>query len=909
MANFSDEAIQILESRYLKKDKDGNVVESPDQMLERVANHIASAEKEEDRKKWYKRFLDIMDSLEFLPNSPTLMNSNARTFQLSACFCLPVEDDLAAIFEVVKQSALIHKTGGGTGFSFSRLRPKGSIVGSTQGVASGPISFMSAFDAVTETVKQGGVRRGANLGLLDISHPDIYDFVKCKANLTSLQNFNISVGMKGEFLKRSKSGSKHFLVNPSNKEDRKSVDANELLDLICFNIWEHGEPGIIFLDVINSKNPIPWMGRIESTNPCISGDTLIAVADGRGSVTIKQLAEEKDDVPVYCSDSSGKVHIRYGRNPIKTGINKEIYSILLDDGTEVKATGNHNFILSNGEFKQVTDLQVGDSLRRFDKYQFSYGGKKTKYWGVQKARRGTYQEHKLIYEFYSRRYLIPEETIHHVDMDSLNNIYSNFISVGNSEHKSKYHDISGDNNPARRFPEKNIFKNKDFQEEMRIKYHIGAKRPEKARENIRKAVNKNYESQDLRDKIGKHTTLYMSGPREKFEEFLKRRANNKLLECRVKTDLPCFLEGNKVMVKKVCKGCGREFVVSFGDSKSSYHSMNCWLKNQKGISYPNRGRRKANFNHSVVSVKFVGYEDVYNMTVDEFHNYAVITSNEDNRKSGIIIKNCGEQPLLSWESCNLGSIDVSKFVKDEEINWNKLLKTTEIAVRFLDNVIDVNRYPRVKIARKTLATRKIGLGIMGWADLLIAMKVKYDSEEALNLAEKLMSTINNHAHRTSEQLAKEKGYFPAFNKIIKRRNATLTTIAPTGTLSMLAGCSGGIEPIFAKKFTKKVLGNIKMDLSKKYGDITGDYFVTALEIKPEWHVRMQGAFQKYVDNAVSKTINMSYDAKVEDVKKTIYLSYDLGCKGLTLYRNGTRDAPIEISTEGLSECDNGKCSI
>ena len=536
MANFSEEAIKILEARYLKKDRDGKVVESPSEMLERVAKHIASAEPEDKREKWQKKFLEIMDTLEFLPNSPTLMNSGKPDGQLSGCFTLPIEDNLAAIFEIIKESALIHKTGGGTGFNFSKIRPNGSIVNSTKGVASGVVSFMRCFDAATHAVKQGGVRRGANLGLLNIDHPEIYDFVSCKKDTTQFPNFNISVGMNGEFLGRAKNDKKHYLINPHDKA-RKEVSAKELMDLICQNIWETGEPGIIFLDTINKMNPIPWFGKIDSVNPC------------------------------------------------------------------------------------------------------------------------------------------------------------------------------------------------------------------------------------------------------------------------------------------------------------------------------------------------------------------------------------SEANLLPWESCNLGSIDVSKFYKDGDIEWSKLLKVVDIAVRFLDDVITVNKYPRVKIARKTLATRKIGLGLMGWADLLLLMKIRYDSEEGLNLAEKLMSTINNEALRYSEQLGKEKGNFPAGNGRLKRRNAVLTVIAPTGTLSMLAGCSSSIEPIFAKNFTKKVLGNIKVNLSKKYGEITGDYFVTALEIKPEWHVRMQAAFQKHISGAISKTVNIPYDATVEDVKNTIYLAYDLGCKSLTLYRNGTRDAPIEITIEGLSECENGKCAI
>ncbi len=536
MADFSDEAKKILEQRYLKKDKTGKVIEKPDEMLDRVATFIASNEKQPNR--WKIKFLEMMDALEFLPNSPTLANAGRPLGQLSGCYVLPIEDNLSAIFEMVKQSALIHKSGGGTGFSFSKLRPKGSMVNSTFGVASGPCSFIYAFDAVTEVVKQGGMRRGANLGLLNITHPDIVEFINCKKDITKLQNFNVSVGMNGIFLDLAKNDKYHWLINPINKEDRRKIKAKEIFDLMCQNIWETGEPGMLFLDTINQTNPIPWMGRIESSNPC------------------------------------------------------------------------------------------------------------------------------------------------------------------------------------------------------------------------------------------------------------------------------------------------------------------------------------------------------------------------------------GEAVLLPHESCNLGSIDVSKFYLKNDLDWNRLEKSVETSVRFLDNVIDLNKFPTVKVERKTKMNRKIGLGIMGFADLLFLMKLKYDTEEALSFAEKLMKFINETAHNYSKELGREKGFFPSDNGRLKRRNACLTTIAPTGTLSILANCSSSIEPIFAKKFTKTVLGNVKMNLSEKYKDILKEkYCVSALEISLEYHIKMQATFQKHVDNAVSKTINLPKDAPVEEISKGIYLAYELGCKGLTFYRYGTRDAPIEISTESLSECDNGKCQI
>lgn len=535
MANWSNEAILILEKRYLRKDKIGKVTEKPDEMLERVAKHISKAEKAKELQDfWYNKFLSIMDTLEFLPNSPTLMNAGRELGQLSACFVLPVEDSLSNIFEQVKQVALIHKTGGGTGILFSHLRPKNSVVNSTSGVASGVVSFMQCFDSATEAVKQGGVRRGANIGVLSCNHPDIYDFVKCKENGISFQNFNISVSISHNFLVAAKDGNSFPLRNPHTKE-KTYIKANELFDLICYEAWLTGEPGIIFIDTINAKNFTPWLGRMECVNPC------------------------------------------------------------------------------------------------------------------------------------------------------------------------------------------------------------------------------------------------------------------------------------------------------------------------------------------------------------------------------------GENPLFAYESCNLGSIDVSKLVKEKSVNWDRLAEVVSIAVRFLDDVIDVNHYPNVKIARKTRLTRKVGLGIMGWADLLIKLGIRYDSDKAIKLAKRLMMNIRETAHITSRDIGKEKGF--CFEKL-KRRNTTLTTIAPTGTLSILANCSSGIEPIFAKNFTKTVLNNVILDLGKKYKEVDKSVLTTSHEIPLEKHIEMQAAFQSYTDNAVSKTINLPGSATKEDVKKAFLMAHELECKGITVYREGSRNAPLEITTEGqISECDSGKCLL
>ncbi len=561
-------ALEVLRRRYLLRDEMGRIMETPAQMFMRVAGTIAQVDGKygENPKESEKVFYEMMARSEFLPNSPTLFNAGTKLGQLSACFVLPVEDSLDSIFTAVKNMALIEKSGGGVGFDFSKLRPKGDIVKSTKGVASGPVSFMRVFDTATDVIKAGGKRRGAMMAALRANHPDIVEFITCKQKTGVLSNFNISVAVTDDFMEKLEEDGEYWSVNPRNREKVKKLRAKAVWELMAKSAWESGDPGVIFLDEINRHNPIPKVGRIESTNPC------------------------------------------------------------------------------------------------------------------------------------------------------------------------------------------------------------------------------------------------------------------------------------------------------------------------------------------------------------------------------------GEQPLLPYESCNLGSVNLSRMVQDRRINWNKLRETVRNAVHFLDNVIDKNRFPLNEIEETTKANRKIGLGVMGFADMLIKLGIPYNSEKALKLGEKIMRLVTEKAREKSVELGEERGSFPNFDRSVLKdkyhslRNATITTIAPTGSISIIAGCSSGIEPLFAISFMRKVLEGTRLFETNMLFEITakkrGFYnaelleeiartgsvqkiegvpkdvksiFVTALDTEPEWHVMIQAAFQKYTDNAVSKTVNLPQEATVEDVEKVFRLAYKLKCKGITVYRYGSKPEQVlnvgEIRTE------------
>ena len=715
-STLTDNALQVLRARYLARDK-GVVVESPEQLFRRVAVHIAAVEARHGGNadvvaKTTAIFERMMASLDYLPNSPTLMNAGRPLGQLAACFVVPVDDSTTGVFEAVRWAAEIQKTGGGTGFSFSRLRPSGDLVASTGGTASGPVSLMQVFDVATEAIKQGGTRRGANMGMLRVDHPDILEFIAIKLDPQRMRNFNLSVAITDAFMAAVAAGTNYDLINPRTGKVDGVLDARRVLDAIANAAWAVGDPGMVFIDRVNALQPTPDSGLIEATNPCVTAETRIWV-EGRGLIPIVELV---GTTPRIATFDDGRVVFREATRVFQTGV-RPVFRLTTLEGAELELTADHRVATERGDIR-ADELQPGDRIRVSD------------------------------------------------------------------------------------------------------------------------------------------------GDREWFT----------------------FTQ----------------------------------LEAESGVEV-----------------------EVFDLTEPTTSHFFA---------NGLLVHNCGEQPLLPFESCTLGSIDVGRFVVGNDFDWARLRTTIEDCVRFLDDVIDANRYPLIEIERATKATRKIGLGIMGWADALVLLDIAYDSEAAIELAHRFAKFLEDESLAASEALAVERGPFPAWQGSRWQRdghrplrNATTTTIAPTGTISIIAGCSSGIEPLYALAYRRNVLDGAELTeinptfqriatergiaspdlfaMVALHGGVRGNprvpddlqrRFPTAHDIDVSFHVRMQAAFQAHVHAAVSKTINMRNSATAVDVKAAYQLAYELGCKGITVYRDGSRDGQVLVtgqrtisapSVPSCPECD------
>ncbi len=1098
-------AEKVISKRYSLKDENGNPMEKWDDIVRRVVGHISKAETDSAmRDFFYNAMLDIMLNREFVPNTPCLVNSGKPKGQLAACFVLNVPDSINGIMEHAQNVAIIHQTGGGTGMTYEFLRPHGSMVNSTRGVASGPVSFMNIVNGTTEVVKQGGVRRGANMGILSVKHPDILRFIHAKNDQDSLTNFNISVTVTDDFMEavdNKKWFQTEFQEKPWDQTifdaatqndyvvyrrpdgttttfaDKKAFENADLSDctieqppkdgmVYAPDIWnriiasahKYAEPGIIFIDEVNRHNHmINSMGPIHACNPCVTGETLVAVADGRGNIPIKQLADDGRDVPVYTLDESGKIVIRTMRNPRITGYKKKVYKVTLDDGSTVRATANHKFLIRNGGYKRVDELQKGDSLHLMTRFHASLHEKistnsenvQDYIWINNSGRTTDRTEHRYIAEFHQNVKRIPKGyVVHHKDFNAQNNRPENLQIMSSEDHNRLHGDLmKGENNPM-------VRGKTEWSEEKWAKYSRNMSKATSGKKNGRYSGFTNEELRvaalELTEKLGRRFSATewakfarKSGMPTQFSKWRNDQLGGLLGFAKwacaelglehsdkdprsVQLYLELTAEGYDcdfingcVHINKNCETCGVNFAVQPFFRERSVCSPVCalnnyrntvpnWEENRLAASKAGHEKRKdeirkqqvevylqcksagktfktdwqkacrekdisfeisretspfrtyedlkeaaAMTNHKVISVEFDGEETVYNGTVDEFHNFFVggFESTTNTGKplfSYINSKNCGEQMLHFNNSCNLGSIDLAKFYQkvgdgtnaDECINWEKLAHVTHLCTRFLDNVVDAGHFPLAEIDDVVKRTRPVGLGIMGFADLCLNLKVTYGEEDSIELMEKVMGFVRREAWKASLELGSEKGTFPElegnrddyarflYDEIgiprdvpLTPRNYEVTTIAPTGTISLVAETSSGIEPNFSWAYVRRdTLGErfyvntaaaealgVKVDQSdadsiKKAAEFVvanedklPSYFISAMDITSHQHVQVLAAAQKHVDNSISKTCNGANDDTVESVDKLYRMAKDLGCKAVSYYRDGSREGQVLTS--------------
>ncbi len=936
---FSANAMTVLKRRYLKKDEHGKVVESPQRMLWRVASTVAAADQiydpGADTQALAREFYRLMAELDFMPNSPTLMNAGRKLGQLSACFVLPVEDSMPSIFEAVKQTALIHQSGGGTGFSFSRIRPKNDVVHSTRGISSGPLSFMSVFDCATETIKQGGTRRGANIAIMRVDHPDIMDFIKVKSDLDVLHNFNLSVAITDEFMRALAEDGDYALINPRNQEVVRYQNAAKLFRHIVKQAWHSGEPGIVFIDRINAENPTPEAGEIESTNPCVTADTMVMTAVGPRRVheLCNQQAVLRINGREYPTGPQG--FFSTGRKPVLRLVTSEGYSVRLTADHPVMRAASVTRYRVDRQWTAAGELAPGDRIvlhdhRALADWDGAYGLAEGYLLGLLLGD-GTMKDDKAVISVWHQALAANDDQPaaagtagvmqtaleharslpHRRDFNgwthvpgrgeyrlSLGHVHRVATELGiRPGHKSITSAIEKTSSAFHRGFLSGLFDADGSVQGSQAK-GVSVRLAQSSLQDLQAA-------QRMLLRLGIASTIYQN----------RRLAGHTMLpdgrggyrQYRVKAQHELCISGANL--ERFAEQVG------FGDTakKSRLDELR-----QAYRRNPNRER----FLATVEALVPEGEEEVFDVQVPGINAFD---------GNGLMLHNCGEQPLLPYESCNLGSLNLANMVTDGKVDYERLGTSVDTAIHFLDNVVDINNYPLDEIERVTKLNRKIGLGVMGFADLLVQLEIPYSSQEAVETAETLMKFIDERALAASSKLGISRGAFPNFpDSIYGRRdpktpvrNATRTTIAPTGTISILAGCSSGVEPLFAVAFLRRVMDNDELfevntrfeRVAKKEGfyshelvkqiayngtlagleEVPVKYrriFETAHDITPENHIAIQAAFQRHTNNAVSKTINFPHQATEEDVRQTYLLAFQLGCKGVTIYRDGCRENQV-----------------
>jgi len=864
---------KLLEDRYYLRDEEGNLLENtPEEMFARVAMAVADAEKSsEDMEAWQTEFYYLMKDNKFLPNTPTLINAGKDTpGSFSACFVLPVEDSMEGIFDAVKKAAIIMKSGGGVGFNFGHLREEGAIVKSTGHKSSGPISFMRVFDSMCQTISQGGVRRGAMMGILPVWHPDIEKFIKMKDDGVSFSNFNISVGITDTFISCVEDDLMWELISPTTKEVVKKVPARDLWNKIVEHAHKTGDPGLFFLDTVNKAHPLDE--EIESPNPCLHGSTLLVDENGLRRI----------------NEGDGEFYTAW-----KTG-EKATVKVTLSSGQEIICTPDHLIMTTTGFIEAKDTLEM--SIITDTPFRFHDDSEPE-------------EEHILAGYLFGDGYICGNGSGYSVKLNP-----------------EKEPDVAA-------LLEKYGFNRQDS----------GAYYKKLSETFGKEWYGTHCEYKVLPKEILANYTKLRGFLRGLFEangsvhsERVTYKTTSKKLAQEIQIalnvmNIKSYITTNKAKETEFANGtyqCKQSYDLNIGDmySIANFGLFVGFISEDKKAKLKAIDREPGTRRYpKVISVLPYKTVDVYDFSMNS-------DVTKWNNANGIGVHNCGEIPLRPYESCNLGSINLMAYLKEVrnidtgtwgvipyEFDWDALEKDIPTMVRFLDDVIDVNPFPLPEIDKASKESRKIGLGVMGWADCLIKMKIPYDSQEALDLAELLMRFIKEQAEEASQKLGEEKGLFPLDNSKITgmfRRNATLLCVAPTGTLSRIAGVSSGIEPVFAWNTHHKLVDleydeihwawkEIK-DLEKSYSDETAKvslpkYMKTANEITPNWHLRMQAAFQKYIDNSVSKTINLPSSATFDDIHEIYRRAWEMGLKGITVYRDGSKvNQPLtSLASDGV----------
>jgi ribonucleoside-diphosphate reductase alpha chain len=1001
---LSENAGTVLEKRYLKKNKDLEPIESPREMFWRVARVIASVDADygaspEQVLETARAFYEMMAFGAFEPNSPTLMNAGRPLGQLSACFVLPVPDSLEGIYETLRDMALIHQSGGGTGFSFSRLRPAGDVVKSSMGVASGPVSFMEVYDASTEAVKQGGTRRGANMGILRVDHPDILGFIDCKEDKHRVTNFNISVAVTEDFMDAVERGETYDLVSPRNGEVTGQLDAREVFDKIVYGAWRNGEPGVFFIDEANRYNPVPHMGLYEATNPCVIGSTRLST--DRGLITMEELERECMEIRVATDNrvpalralaglpagagtpgaeapgnaawgaverarESHGVTLRQAVPVFRTRENAPVFRLVTEHGYEVTATDNHRFYTPHGPV-ELKDLAPSDEiLLQSGEGTWSTGDELPPFEPTNKLRARVERGEADLPTCWSRelgqvlgwivadgwvtRELAPGRNVPTYSVGLVFGEAERELEAEFADRITRWTGMRG-NRTERAGRVQLIYRSGlyHFLRSLGLHGPGEAKRVPKALWKApREAVVGFLQAMFTADgtvNVSRHGASPSCSVRlASSEPDLLKEVQTLLANLGIISRLHLRREaGRKLMPdgyggeKEYEYRAQYELLLDKANRDRFAHEV-CFLtraKQEKVETYIASKKKRSDrekFITRIRSIEPAGRADVYCTTEPITHSIVV---------NGVTTAQCGEQPLIPYDVCNLGSVNVGAFVEDGRIDWDGLRGAVHKATHFLDNVIDANQYPLPQIDELSKKIRRVGLGIMGWADMLVKLGEPYGSPRSIELGKELMRFVDEEAKVESERLARERGVFPEWERSIwgpddscarddhgarsrpirRLRNCNVTTVAPTGTISIIADCSSGIEPLFAVAFMRNQAGVLMPDANPQFVQIAKEQgwysedlmrriadeghihfdevpedvqegFVTAHDVTPEQHIRMQAAFQANTDSAISKTCNFPQEATDDDVRQIFELAYQLRCKGVTVYRDGSRDAQV-----------------